>query len=178
MPREGQAIQPAPAATARYSHPHPPVKNADQVHRQRLSLGGRLADAFARTVGSWVFITAADRDPLGLVASTLTEEACAVVSEARPRVTAWLGTARFLVVFPGVRRKGPALPGPSSCYAETPVDCSALLAAEGMGRALQTDEAKGYRLWRKMSMTKDGADRHSSSRSGSLRARPSNAPPQ
>lgn len=41
----------------RYIHDHPPVKNANKLHEERLTIGDRLADSFARIVGGWTFIT-------------------------------------------------------------------------------------------------------------------------
>ncbi len=40
-----------------YAHDHPPVKNANKLHEERQTFGDRLADNFARLVGSWTFIT-------------------------------------------------------------------------------------------------------------------------
>lgn len=41
----------------RFAHDHPPVKNANKLLEERLTFGDRLADSFARLVGSWTFIT-------------------------------------------------------------------------------------------------------------------------
>ncbi len=41
---------------AKYRHEHPSVRNVNELSEEALTLGDRLADAFARTVGSWTFI--------------------------------------------------------------------------------------------------------------------------
>ena len=59
MPQE-TVLQPTTgddASHKRYDHAHPPVKNANLIHRERLTIGGRLADGFAKVMGSWTFIS-------------------------------------------------------------------------------------------------------------------------
>ena len=41
---------------ARYRHDHPPIRNVNQIQQQRMTLGQRVADRVAATVGSWPFI--------------------------------------------------------------------------------------------------------------------------
>jgi len=40
----------------RFPHAHPPVRNVNVLHEERLTFGHRVADRFADTVGSWRFI--------------------------------------------------------------------------------------------------------------------------
>lgn len=40
-----------------YEHDHPVVQNVNEVFDDRLTLGDRISDAVASTVGSWRFIT-------------------------------------------------------------------------------------------------------------------------
>jgi uncharacterized membrane protein len=39
-----------------FTHPHPPVRNVDEIIEEHLTLGHRAADLVARAVGSWRFI--------------------------------------------------------------------------------------------------------------------------
>jgi uncharacterized membrane protein len=41
---------------ALWHHDHPPVRNVNEVMRERMSLGQRVADRVATAVGSWPFI--------------------------------------------------------------------------------------------------------------------------
>jgi uncharacterized membrane protein len=41
---------------ARYTHDHPPVRNVNEVHEERRTVGQRVADRVAAVVGSWPFI--------------------------------------------------------------------------------------------------------------------------
>jgi uncharacterized membrane protein len=41
---------------ARYKHDHPPIKNVNEVSDAKLSVGQRIADKVAFTVGGWPFI--------------------------------------------------------------------------------------------------------------------------
>jgi uncharacterized membrane protein len=41
---------------ALYKHDHPPVRNVNQVHRDELTVGQRVADRVASVVGGWPFI--------------------------------------------------------------------------------------------------------------------------
>ena len=40
----------------RFHHEHPPVRNVNVLHEERLTFGHRVADRFADVVGSWRFI--------------------------------------------------------------------------------------------------------------------------
>jgi uncharacterized membrane protein len=40
----------------RHAHRHPPVKNVNEILSGRLTVGERIADAFAAKMGSWTFI--------------------------------------------------------------------------------------------------------------------------
>ncbi|MGB8645880.1 MAG: DUF1003 domain-containing protein [Anaerolineae bacterium] len=39
-----------------YEHDHAPVRNANDLEKERLTLGMQTADVFARVIGSWRFI--------------------------------------------------------------------------------------------------------------------------
>lgn len=39
-----------------YKHDHPPVRNVNEIHVENTSLGQRVADRVASTVGGWPFI--------------------------------------------------------------------------------------------------------------------------
>lgn len=39
-----------------FRHEHPPIRNVNLMHEERLTVGDRVADRFASTVGSWRFI--------------------------------------------------------------------------------------------------------------------------
>jgi uncharacterized membrane protein len=41
---------------ARYKHDHPPIRNINDLSVERLTLGQRVADKVAATVGGWPFI--------------------------------------------------------------------------------------------------------------------------
>jgi len=45
-----------PGPCAVYEHDHPPVRNINEEHEARMSLGQRVADRVASGVGSWPFI--------------------------------------------------------------------------------------------------------------------------
>ena len=47
---------PGQGPAARYRHDHPPIRNVNQIQQQRMTLGQRVADRVAATVGSWPFI--------------------------------------------------------------------------------------------------------------------------
>jgi uncharacterized membrane protein len=40
----------------RHAHRHPPVKNINQIHAEKLTTGQRIADQLAAVMGSWSFI--------------------------------------------------------------------------------------------------------------------------
>jgi uncharacterized membrane protein len=40
----------------RHAHRHPPVKNINQIHAEKLTSGQRIADQLAAVMGSWSFI--------------------------------------------------------------------------------------------------------------------------
>src|ERR1051325_11119702 len=54
----GKADSPAklqgPAAL--YQHDHPPIKNVNEIHADKLRLGQKVADKVASVVGGWPFI--------------------------------------------------------------------------------------------------------------------------
>ena len=43
-------------AVPHYEHKHLPIRNANDVHAESMSVGQRAADAFAALIGSWRFI--------------------------------------------------------------------------------------------------------------------------
>ena len=50
------AVEKWERARIRHSHPHPPIKNVNEVQAEKLSRGQRLADGLAKVMGSWAFI--------------------------------------------------------------------------------------------------------------------------
>jgi len=51
-----QKILPAPGPAAQYRHDHPPVRNVNEEVSKAMTLGQRVADRVAVSVGSWPFI--------------------------------------------------------------------------------------------------------------------------
>jgi uncharacterized membrane protein len=52
----GSVIEKWERARVRHSHNHPPVRNVNELHREKLSQGQRIADRLAAVMGSWTFI--------------------------------------------------------------------------------------------------------------------------
>lgn len=50
------ALEKWPKLRVRHQHRHPPVRNVNELHAERMTIGARAADAFANGVGSWSFI--------------------------------------------------------------------------------------------------------------------------
>jgi uncharacterized membrane protein len=50
------ALEKWPKLRIRHQHRHPPVRNVNDLHAERMTLGARASDAFANGVGSWSFI--------------------------------------------------------------------------------------------------------------------------
>jgi uncharacterized membrane protein len=50
------ALEKWPKLRVRHQHRHPPVRNVNDLHAERMTLGARASDAFANGVGSWTFI--------------------------------------------------------------------------------------------------------------------------
>ena len=52
----GREIEDIARGMVRHQHDHPPVRDLNREADRRLGLGDRVADDFARLVGSWTFI--------------------------------------------------------------------------------------------------------------------------
>ena len=50
------AVQKVPGPAATYKHDHPPVRNVNKECHANLTLGQRVADRVASTIGGWPFI--------------------------------------------------------------------------------------------------------------------------
>jgi len=50
------ALERWPVIRIRHHHHHHPIRNVNEIHKERMTFGERAADGFANAVGSWSFI--------------------------------------------------------------------------------------------------------------------------